>query len=57
MGKVEFNGYKEVDELETMLLARLPKEGMLKVVRDDTGRHCEVDWAKRFPGAITWLMN
>lgn len=57
MGKVEFNGFKEVNELEKMLLARLPKNGMLKVVRDDTGRHCEVDWAKRFPAAITWLMN
>jgi hypothetical protein len=25
------------------------------LVKDDIGRHCEVDWSRRFPAALEWL--
>ena len=57
MGKVEYGTYKEVEFLQQLLLERGVTEKNLKLVTDDLGRHCELDWSKRFPGAVTWLFT
>jgi pullulanase len=57
MGKVEYGTYKEVEFLQQLLLESGVTEKNLKLVTDDLGRHCELDWSKRFPGAVTWLFT
>ena len=57
MGKVEYGTYKEVDFLQQLLLESGVTEKNLKLVKDDLGRHCELDWSKRFPDAVTWIFN
>lgn len=57
MGKDEYGTYKEVDFLHKLLLESGVTEKNLKLVKDDLGRHCELDWSKRFPEAIKWIFN
>lgn len=57
MGKVEYDGYKEVTVLKKALLENGKNESDLMLVKDDLGRHCEEDWSKRFPKAIQWLLK
>lgn len=57
MGKVEYGTFKEVEFLQQLLLESSVTEKNLKLVTDDLGRHCELDWSKRFPGAVTWLFT
>lgn len=54
MGYVEYEGYQEVNSLTEALKAK--GAGQIKLVKDDLGRHCEQDWSRRFPQAITWLL-
>ena len=57
MGKIEYTGYEPFENLHQALLdVGIPDE-QIKVVKDDKGRHCELDWARRFPAAIKWLIN
>ena len=57
MGEVEYGTYKEIDFLQTLLFESGVTEQNLKLVKDDLGRHCELDWSKRFPGAMMWIFN
>jgi len=57
MGKVEYGSYQQVEHLQQLLLDSGITRENLKLVKDDIGRHCELDWAKRFPAAITWLTD
>ena len=57
MGKVEYGTYQKIDHLQQLLLDSGVSRDNLKLVKDDIGRHCELDWSKRFPDAITWLLN
>jgi pullulanase len=57
MGKMEYGTYKEVELLQQHLLESGVPTKNLKLVKDDLGRHCELDWAKRFPDAVTWLFK
>ncbi len=57
MGKVEYGTYEKVEFLQQLLLESGVSEKNLKIVKDDLGRHCELDWSKRFPSAVTWLFN
>lgn len=57
LGEVEYGSFKLIDALyESLLNAGYPST-QLKVVKDKKGRHCELDWSRRFPEAITWLFN
>ena len=57
MGLVEYGDYEKVDQLNVMLQEAFGNSASekLKMVKDDQGRHCELDWSKRFPAAIDWL--
>ena len=57
MGKTEYGNYEQVDKLEQLLLQSGADVNKIKVVKDDLGRHCELDWSKRFPAAIAWLLG
>lgn len=57
IGKVEYGNYDRIETLEALLLSRGVKVRNIKVVKDDLGRHCELDWSKRFPEAIKWLLS
>ncbi|WP_033095522.1 alpha/beta hydrolase [Colwellia psychrerythraea] len=57
MGKVEYGNYEKVEFLQQLLLESGVAEKNLKIVKDDLGRHCELDWSKRFPSAVGWLFK
>lgn len=57
MGKMEYGNYEPVDQLYQLLLKSGASDENIKLIKDDLGRHCELDWSKRFPKAITWLLN
>lgn len=58
MGEIEYtDGYEPVELLQKLLLERGVEASNLKLVKDDLGRHCELDWAKRFETAIQWLLR
>lgn len=57
IGDIEYNGYDLFDELYQALVNKGYSQDNLRLVKDDLGRHCEDDWRKRFPNAITWLLN
>lgn len=57
MGKSEYGSYEKVDQLNSYLEQAFGNNLQnIKMVKDDIGRHCELDWSKRFPVAISWLM-
>jgi len=56
MGKVEYGGYQQVEQLYHLLVQKSVSPPQLKLVKDDLGRHCETDWSKRFPQAIAWML-
>ncbi|NMH59334.1 alpha/beta hydrolase [Alteromonas ponticola] len=57
MGWVEYGDYARVNQLAQLLETAYGKQQhKLKLVKDDLGRHCELDWSKRFPDAIEWLI-
>ena len=59
MGLVEYGDYDKVEQLHSQLKQAYGSQASkkLKLVKDDQGRHCELDWSKRFPAAIDWLMG
>ena len=57
MGEIEYDGYTEVEQLYFGLLEKGVPSDMIKLVKDDNGRHCELDWSERFPQAIGFLLN
>ncbi len=57
MGEVEYGSYEPVDQLYQLLLKSGAPDENIKLVKDDLGRHCELDWSTRFPDAISWLLN
>lgn len=57
MGKVEYGTYKKVEFLQQLLFESGVSEKNLKLVKDNLGRHCELDWSRRFPDAVTWLFT
>lgn len=57
MGKPEYGDYSKAEQLNHSLLKAFGEQSEhIKFVKDDIGRHCELDWSKRFPEAITWLL-
>ena len=56
IGRMEYGNYDRIEKLEALLLSRGAKEHNIRVVKDDIGRHCELDWSKRLPEAIKWLL-
>lgn len=57
MGFVEYGNYDRAEQLQTLLLSQGFKPENVKMVKDDIGRHCEVDWSRRFPEALQWLTS
>jgi len=57
IGKMEYGNYQQIERLYQQLLNLGISSKHIKLVKDDLGRHCEVDWSKRFPNAIQWLLN
>ncbi|MBZ9611645.1 alpha/beta hydrolase [Rheinheimera maricola] len=55
MGQMEYGNYEQIEQLNSLLLKQGFQAENLKLVKDDLGRHCEVDWSRRFPGALKWL--
>lgn len=55
IGQMEYGNYDQIEELNNLLLKQGFKPENLKLVKDDLGRHCEVDWSRRFPAALEWL--
>lgn len=55
MGRMEYDNYDQIEQLNSLLLKQGFKPENLKLVKDDLGRHCEVDWSRRFPAALAWL--
>ncbi|MBE1302250.1 MAG: hypothetical protein GJ680_20360 [Alteromonadaceae bacterium] len=56
MGEVEYGSFALVDSLHKTLIDAGMSETQLKLVKDKRGRHCELDWSKRLPMALTWLL-
>lgn len=56
MGEVEYGSFALVDSLYKKLVDAGITETQLKLVKDKHGRHCELDWSKRLPMALTWLL-
>lgn len=56
MGEVEYGRFDEIETVHAALLSAGAKASNVKLVKDKLGRHCEVDWSKRFPTAIQWLL-
>ena len=57
IGLIEYGDYRRIDMLKALLLSKGVREENVKLVKDDLGRHCELDWSKRFPSAIKWLIS
>lgn len=58
IGKIEYGDYSRIETLFSMLqVAYSGNVSHLRLVKDDQGRHCELDWSKRFPDAIKWLLT
>lgn len=57
MGRMEYGNYDAINNLHKMLLQKVTSVDNVKLIKDDLGRHCEIDWSKRFPNALTWLLN
>lgn len=55
IGQMEYGNYDQIEQLNSLLLKQGFKPENLKLVKDDLGRHCEVDWSRRFPAALEWL--
>jgi len=55
IGQMEYGNYKQIEQLNSLLLKQGFKPENLKLVKDDVGRHCELDWSRRFPAALEWL--
>lgn len=55
IGQMEYGNYEQIEQLNSLLLNKGFKPENLKLVKDDIGRHCEVDWSRRFPAALEWL--
>jgi predicted alpha/beta superfamily hydrolase len=55
IGQMEYGNYEQIEHLNSLLLKQGFKPENLKLVKDDVGRHCEVDWSRRFPAALEWL--
>lgn len=55
IGQMEYGNYEQIEQLNSLLLKQGFKPENLKLVKDDSGRHCEVDWSRRFPAAMEWL--
>lgn len=55
IGQMEYGNYQQIEQLNSLLLKQGFKPENLKLVKDDVGRHCEVDWSRRFPAALQWL--
>lgn len=55
IGQMEYGNYEQIEQLNSLLLKQGFKPENLKMVKDDAGRHCEVDWSRRFPAAMEWL--
>lgn len=56
MGEVEYGSFALVDSLHKTLIDAGMSETQLKLLKDKHGRHCELDWSKRLPMALTWLL-
>lgn len=57
IGRMEFGNYERIEQLNSLLLRQGFKPENIKMMKDDTGRHCEVDWSRRFPDALAWLTS
>ncbi len=58
MGKMEYGDYAKIEALEGYLKnIQGVKEEKIIVVKDDLGRHCELDWSRRFKKPILWWLN
>jgi pullulanase len=57
VGEVEYGSFKLIDALSDAFLQAGYSSAQLQVVKDNKGRHCELDWSRRFPRAITWLFD
>jgi pullulanase len=55
IGLMEYGNYEQIEQLNSLLLNKGFKPENMKLVKDDIGRHCEVDWSRRFPAALEWL--
>ncbi|CAM5225445.1 alpha/beta hydrolase [Alishewanella longhuensis] len=55
IGQMEYGNYEQIEQLNSLLLKQGFNPENLKLVKDDVGRHCEVDWSRRFPAALEWL--
>lgn len=56
IGKVEYGDFQRIERLQDALLARGVNSDQLMVVKDDVGRHCELDWSRRLPHALKWWL-
>lgn len=57
MGKMEYGSYDAIDSLYKLSLEKVANTENVKLVKDDLGRHCELDWSNRFPGALSWSID
>ncbi len=56
IGEVEYGSFDLIETLHTELKNAGYGTSQLKLVRDKMGRHCELDWSRRLPSALSWLM-
>lgn len=57
MGEVEYGSFDLTQALYSRFLNSRYQSEQLKMVQDKNGRHCELDWSRRLPGALKWLFS
>ena len=57
VGEIEYGSFDLIDELYNSFLYAGYDKQQLRLIKDKLGRHCELDWSKRLPAALDWLLD
>jgi len=57
VGEVEYGSFMLLESLQDAFLSAGFDSSQLHMVQDKLGRHCELDWSRRLPGALAWMFG
>jgi len=57
VGEMEYGNYDAINSLHNLLLQKAENVKNVNLVKDKFGRHCEIDWSRRFPDSLAWLLD
>lgn len=57
VGEVEYGSFMLLESLHDAFLSAGFDSSQLHMVQDKLGRHCELDWSRRLPGALAWMFG